>query len=48
MDQPKLDPPVSKVNLTSPYPHAKPSFEERTLESIIKPGLPTVLHLYTG
>ena len=40
-------PPVDKLKLVTPYPHAMATNTElRLLE--VAPGKPTVLHLFTG
>ena len=45
---PKLSAPVDKLLMVTPYPKAKATMNETTLATLVTPGAPVVLHLYTG
>lgn len=45
---PSLAPPVEALNLVTPYPHARATTQPARLSALRAPGVPLVLHLYTG
>jgi hypothetical protein len=48
MTEIKLKPPVTHVSLVTPYPDVRVTSDRVPLDSVIKPGRPAVLHLFTG
>lgn len=48
MATPRVAPPVTHVNLVTPYPEGKARRGNVALSNVLKAGCPAVIHMYTG
>ena len=48
MATPRVEPPITHVNLVTPYPNVKAKRGNVPLREVLTPGCPCVIHMYTG
>ena len=43
-----MRPPVDKLMHVTPFPKARATMKDTRLRELVPPGMPIVMHLYTG